>query len=180
MVPEVLRGGVGLPVPRPLFRPVDGSSGIHTRHGPGLLNYALLRVSDPQLLGRLASPGILFSGDRAGEGLSAVVASRAGDSGQSSQELLDSHAVHRLSRHEDSDFSFEGFPDLQAGSEAGLLDSGIPLRSSTSAVSLASAFRGDVFGVVYGSGSQASHEVPSAAAECGRVSPGRRGSSLPG
>ena len=33
-VPEVLQGGVNLPVSRSLFRPVDGSSGVHPRHAP--------------------------------------------------------------------------------------------------------------------------------------------------
>ena len=48
-VPEVLHGRVSLPVPRPLFWPVDGSAGVYTHHGPGLLDYALLRVPDSPL-----------------------------------------------------------------------------------------------------------------------------------
>ena len=42
-----------------------------------------------------------------------MAVSTTGDSSQSSQELFDPHTVHQLSRHEDSDFSFEGFPTLK-------------------------------------------------------------------
>ena len=96
-----------------------------------------------------------------------MAVSTTGDSSQSSQELFDPHTVHRLSRHEDSDFSFEGFPDPQTGSEAVLLGSDLPLRSSPSAVS-----RGDVFGVVSGSRCQTLHAVTSAEAESGGGTPG--------
>ena len=118
LVPEVLRGRVGFSVPRPLFRPFDAFAGVHIHQGPSLLDHASVRVQDPPLPGRLARPGILLSGDCAGEGLSAVVVSGAGYSGQPSEELPDSHTVYTLSRDEDSDFSFEGFPDSQTGSEA--------------------------------------------------------------
>ena len=39
-VPEVLRGGVCLPVSRPLLRPVDGSAGVYSCHVPGLFDHA--------------------------------------------------------------------------------------------------------------------------------------------
>ena len=174
-VPEVLRGGFSLSVTRPLFRPFNGSKGVHTRHGPGLLDHALVWVQDPPILGRLARPRILVSGGCASEGPSAVVMSGAGNSFQPSEELLDSHAVHRLSRDEDSDFSFEGFPDSQTGSEVVLSCTRLPVLSTSPSVSVASAARSDVISVISGSGSPALDTVPSSVAECGGLSPsGRR------
>ena len=45
-LPEVLRGRVGLPVPCPLLRPVNGSTGVHARHVPGLFDNASSRFPD--------------------------------------------------------------------------------------------------------------------------------------
>ena len=171
-VPEVLRGRFGLSVPRPLFWPFDGSAAIHSCHVPGLLDNASLRVQDPPLPGRLAHPGILVSGDCAGEGLSAVVVSGAGNPCQPVEEFLDSHSVNRLSRDEDSDFSFEGFPDSQTGSEAVLSSQSLPVLPASSCFSVASTAGSDVLGVLSGSGCPSPHEIPSAVAECGGLSDG--------
>ena len=114
-VPEVLRGGVGFPVSRPLLWPVDGSSGIHPRHGPGLRDHASARVLDSPVLRRLAGPCFHLSGDCAGEGLSPLAMSSTGDPCQSLQELIGSQPESGLLRDDNSDFSFEGFPDPQNG-----------------------------------------------------------------
>ena len=45
-LPEVLRGSVGLPVPRSLFWPVDGSAGVYALHGPGVFDHASSRIPD--------------------------------------------------------------------------------------------------------------------------------------
>ena len=149
-------------------------------HGPGVLDHASVQVQDPQLPGRLARPGIFVSGDCAGEGLPAVAMSGAGHSRQPVEELLDSHSVDRLSRDEDLDFSFEGFPDSQTGSEAVLSRTRLHILSVSSSYSIASTAEGDVLGVISGSGSPAPHEIPSAAVECGGLSPGGRRSRLLG
>ena len=76
------------------------------------------------------------------------------DSGPHSQELTDSNSIDRLSRHEDSDFSFEGFPDPQADPEAVLTGPGFSLCSPPSSVGLAPASRGVVLSVSASSGCQ--------------------------
>ena len=60
----------------------------------------------------MAHSGVLFSGDRSGEGLSSLALSGAQHSRQS-QELSDSFSGDRLSGDASSDFSFESFPDPQ-------------------------------------------------------------------
>ena len=150
------------------------------RHGPGLFDHASLRVQDPPLPGRLARPRIIVPRDCPGEGLSAVVVSGAGDSGQFSEELLDSFTIHRLSMDEDSDYSFEGFPDSQTSSEVVIPCSGIPLLSPPPSVSLASASTGDVLGVVTSSRCQAPYAISLASTECHRLSPGGHRSRLLG
>ena len=78
-VSEVLCGRVGFPVSRPLLWPVDGSSGIHPHHGPGLRDHASSRVSDSPVLKRLAAPCFHLSRDCAGVGLSPLALSTTGD-----------------------------------------------------------------------------------------------------
>ena len=96
---------------RALFRPVDGSSGVHPHHGPGLLDHASPRVLDPPVPRRLAGPSFHLSGDCAGEGLPPLDLSSAGDSCESPQELFGSESDSGLSRHDDHDIFFERFPD---------------------------------------------------------------------
>ena len=43
-VPEVLRGGLGLPVSRPLLRSLNGSPSVHPCHGSCILDHASSRV----------------------------------------------------------------------------------------------------------------------------------------
>ena len=81
---EVLRGRVGLPVPRPMLRPVDGSAGVYTRHGLGLLDNASSRFLDPPVPQLLASSGFVLSRDRAGGGFPSVALPTLRDSGQHS------------------------------------------------------------------------------------------------
>ena len=177
-VPEVLRGGVGLSVSRPLFRPVDGSSGVHPRHGPYLLNHASSRFPHPPVPRRLAGPCLHLSGDCTGEGLPPLALSSAGDSCESAKELFGSESDSGLSQNDDNDFSFESFPDPQAAPEVVPSPSGISLRLPTSCVGLASAVGGDVIPVNAGSGGPASYEVSPASPQCCGVSPSGRGSGL--
>ena len=170
LVPEVLCGGFDLPVSHPLFRPFDGSAGVHTCHGPGLLDNASVRFQDPPLPRRLARPGILISGDCAGEGLSALALSGARDSRQPVEELLDFYSVDRLSGDAASDVSLEGFPDPQTCPEALLSRTRLHVLSSASPCDLALTAGGDVLGVNSRSRSPALYAVPSAVAECGGLS----------
>ena len=111
LVSEVLRREVGLPVPRALFWPVDGSSGIHPRHGPCLHDHASSWVPDSPVSRRLAGPCFHLPGDCAGEGFSSLALSTCRDPFQSPQALVGSQPDPGLLRNDDSVFSFEGFPD---------------------------------------------------------------------
>ena len=44
LVPEVLRGGLGLPVSCPVLRSLDGSPGVHPRHGSCILDHVSSQV----------------------------------------------------------------------------------------------------------------------------------------
>ena len=110
-VSEVLRRGVGLPVPRALFWPVDGSSGVHPRHGPCLRNHASSWVPDSPVPRRLAGPRFHLPGDCPGKGFSSLALSTSRDPCQSPQEFGRSQPDPGLFRDYDLDFSFEGFPD---------------------------------------------------------------------
>ena len=79
-VSEVLRGRFGLPVPLSLFRPCNGSTGLHPHHGPGLFHHAPVQLPYSPLPGRLACPRVVVPGAGLGEGLSSVVVSGAGNS----------------------------------------------------------------------------------------------------
>ena len=143
-VPEVLRGGVDFPVSRPLFWPVDGSSSIHPRHGPGLCDHASSRVPDSPVPRRLAGPCFHLPGDCAGEGFSTLAMSPTGDSCQSPKELVGSQPDSGLLRDDNSDFSFEGFPDSQMGSEVVSTPSGFSFHTRSPGVDLASTVGSNV------------------------------------
>ena len=179
-VPEVLCGGVGLPVLRPLFRPVDGSSDVHPRHDPSLLDHASPQVPDPPVPRRLAGPSFHLSGDCAGKGLPPLALSSAGDSCESPQELFGSESDSGLSRHDDHDFSFEGFPNPQTDPEVVGSSPGLSLRPPSSGIGLASVAGRHVLNVSVGSGSPASYAVASASPQCRGFSPSGRGSGLLG
>ena len=156
-VPEVLCGGFGSSVPRTLFRSFDNSADVYQHHGPGLLDHASVRFQDPQIPGRLARPRILVPGDCAGEGLNPFVMSGAGDSRQSSEKLLDSISINRLSGDETSDVSFEGFPDPQTCPEALLSRSRLRLLSPSSSGVVAPAVGCDVVNVISSAGLSSLH-----------------------
>ena len=179
-VPEVLRGGVSLPVPRLLLRPVDGSSCVHPRHGPCLLDYASSRVPDPPVPRLVASPDFVLPGDCVGKGLPplALLSTRYPD--QSSQELLGSESDSGLSQNDNLDFSFEGFPDPPKGSVIVSSAPGVSLRLPTSCVRVASPPRSNVLVVGSDSGFSPAYEVPSTSPQCLRPFPSRGGSRLLG
>ena len=97
-VPQVLRGGVGLPVPRSLFWPLDGSSGLYPCHGPCLRDHASSWLPDPPVPRRLVGPRFHLPGECSGEGFSSLALPESWDSHQSPQELFNSHADSGLSR----------------------------------------------------------------------------------
>ena len=100
-VPQVLRGRVGLPVPRSLFWPVDGSSGLYPCHGPCLRNHASSWLPDLMVSRQLAGPGFHLPGDCVGEGFSSLALPASWDSCQSPQELVGSQADSGLPRDYD-------------------------------------------------------------------------------
>ena len=176
-VPQVLRGRVGLPVPRSLFWPFYGSSGLYPRHGPCLRDHASSWVPNPPVPRRLAGPGFHLPGECSGEGFPSLALPGSGDSRQSSQELVDAPADSGLSRDYDSDYSFEGFPDPQADPEAISSAPGLSVHPVSSGVRLETAVGDHVLNVCSGSRLLPSYEVSSDPPQCSWSSSARR---LPG
>ena len=178
-VPEVLRGGVGLPVSNPLLWPVDGSAGVHSRHDYCLLRDASSRVPHPPVPRRLARPGFFLPGDCAGKGLCplALLSPRYHD--QCSQELFGSESDSGLSRDDCLDI-FEGFPNPQTGSEVVPSPPGVSLRLPASCVSVASPPGGHVLDVGSSPGCSSPYVIPPASPLCLRPIPNRGGSRLLG
>ena len=174
-VSEVPRGGVGLPVPRSLFWPVDGSASVYMCHGSGFLGFRILCYLDDWLVLGSSFREIV----RARDFLLWLCQELGIQVNLPKSSLTPTQSIDYLGMRIQTS-PLRVFPDPQTGSEAVLLDSGLPLRLPPSTVNVASASRGDVFGSVSCSESQASHAVPSAAAECVRGSPGQRRSSLLG
>ena len=165
-LPEVLRGRVSFPVSHPLLRPVDGSVGVYTRHGPSLFDHASSRFPHAPVPRRLACSGLLLSRDRAGKGFSSLALSTSGDSDQHSQELSDTDSITRLFRDDNSDYSFEGFPDPRVDSLVGFSPSDLSLQQPPSSVCLATTSGSDVIHVRSRSGFEAALVVSSASHEC--------------
>ena len=117
-VPEVLRGGCGVSIYDPVLRPVVRSSGVHPRHGSYFFHHASPRFSSSPLSRRLAGPGLHLPGPGACEGLPPVAMSSPRGHSQSFEELFGPDSDVGLSGDDSRDFSFEGFPDPQTGSEA--------------------------------------------------------------
>ena len=172
-LPEVLRGGLRPAVSSSVLRPLDRSAGVHACHGSHLFHHASLRFPDPPLSGRLARPRILISRDSAGEGLSPLALSGAGDSCQSRQELPDSFADAGLSGDESSHASFEGVSDPQTCPEALLNASRVRVLSAAASSSLAAASGGNVFHVLSRSWVSSSDEVLPAPPQCCLSPPSR-------
>ena len=165
-LPEVLCGRVGLPVPHPLLQPVDSSAGVYTHHGPGLFNNASSRFPDSPVSRRLAGSRLVLSRDRAGKRFPSVALPMLGDSDQHPQELSDSDSIAQLFRDDDSDHSFEGFPNPQMRSEAVVSSPVFPVRQPPSSVCVAPASGSHVLCVCPSSRCAVAHEVFPALAEC--------------
>ena len=110
-------GGCSVSVSSPVLRPVFSSSGVHPCHGSYIFHHASPRFSSSPLFGRLASPGLHLPGPGACEGLSPLAVSSPLGHSQSFEELFGPDSDVGLSRDDPRDFSFEGFPDPQTGSE---------------------------------------------------------------
>ena len=151
-LPEVWHGRVGFPISRPLLWPVDGSAGFYTHHGPSLYDNASSRFPNPLVPQRLACSGLLFSGDRTGEGFPSLALSTTGDSDQHSQEFSDTDSFAQLFRDDDSDRSFEGFPGPQVLSEVVVSPSILSLRQPPASVCLVTASGSNVLHVSSRSG----------------------------
>ena len=173
-VPQVLRGGVGLPVLRSLFWPFDGSSGLYPSHGPCLRDHASSWLPDLPVSRRLPDPGFHLPGDCAGKGFSSLALPASWDSRQSPQELFDSQADSGLPRDCDSDYSFEGFPDPQADPEVVSSSSELLVHPVSSGVHLETTVADHVINVSSGCRPQAPDACASDSAQCGRSSPARR------
>ena len=106
-----------------------------------------------------------------GEGFPSLAMSPIGDSDKYPQELSDSESIARFFKDDDSDHSFEGFPDPQTRSEAVVSSAVFPVRQPPSSVCLAPASGGDVLRVNSSSRCSAAHPVAPTSAECGRSLP---------
>ena len=179
-LPEVLRGGCCVSVSSPVLRPFFSPSGVHPRHGSCFVHHASPQFSSPPLLGRLASPGLHLPGTSASEGLPPLAVSSPRNHSQSFEELFGADSNTGLSRDDARDFSFEGFPDPQKGSEVLSPASGFLDRPSPSCVGLEESSRDDVVHVGHCSRLMSPHVFSSTSPQCGRSSPARRGSRLMG
>ena len=158
LVPQVLGGRVGLPVPRSLFWPFDGSSGLYPCHGLCLRDHASSWLPDHPVSRRLADPSFHLPGDCAGKGFSSMALPASWDSCQSPQELFDSQTDSGLPRDYDSDYSFEGFLDPQADPEVVSSSPGLSVHSVSSGVRLEATVGDHVSHV--GSGSRLRFPAP--------------------
>ena len=110
-----------------MLRALVGPSGIHPRHGSCIFDNTSSRFSSPSLPRRLASPGLHLPGTSASEGLSPLAVSSPRHRSESFEELFGPDSDSGLSRDDARDFSFECFPDPQAGSEVVPPSSGVPI-----------------------------------------------------
>ena len=179
-VPEVLRGGCGVSIYDPVLRPVFRSSGVHPRHGSYFFHHASPRFSSSLLSRRLAGPGLHLSGPGACEGLPPLAMSSPQGHSQSFEELFGPDSDVGLSRDDSRDFSFEGFPDPQTGSEALSSSPAVFLRPSPTGVGLAQSSWDDVLHVCHRSGFSTPYAISSTSPQYSRAAPARRSSSLLG
>ena len=179
-VPEVLRGGFGLLVSRPLHRSLDGSPNVHLRHGSCILDHATSRVLHSPVPRRLVSPGFDLPGHCASEGLSPLAMSSPRHHGQSFEKFFGPESDSGLSQDDDNNFSFEGFPDPQTGPEVVAPPSGVSLRPPPSCVGVASSPGSHVLHVSHSPRCPSPYEVPPASPQCLRSSCLRRGPRLLG
>ena len=179
-LPEVLRGGCGLSVSGPVLRPFFGPSGFHPRHGSYILNYASPRISSSPLPRRLASPGLHLPGTSASEGLPPLAVLSPGRHSQSFEELIGPDSDSGLSWDDARDFSFEGFPDPQTGSEVLSPSARLLVRPPPSCVGLEESSRDDVIHVGHCSRFSSLDAISPASPQCSRSSPARRGSRFQG
>ena len=179
-VPEVLRGGLGLPVYLPLLRSLDGPPSVHPRHGSCILDHASSRFPHSPVPRRLVSPGFDLPGHRASEGLSRLAMSSPRNHGQSFEKLFGPESDSGLSRDDDNNFSFEGFPNPQTGAEVVAPPSGVSLRPPPSCVGMASFPGSHVFHVSHSPRCSSPYEVTPASPQCLRSSCAIRGSCLLG
>ena len=180
LLPEVLRGRCGVSVSGPVLRPFIGPSGVHPRHGSYFLNYASPRISSSPLPRRLASPGLHLPGTSASKGLPPLAVSSPRHHSQSFKELFGPDSDSGLSRDDARDFSFEGFPDSQTGSEVLSPSARLLVRPPPSYVGLEESSRDDVIHVSHCSRFSSPHAISPASPQCSRSSPARRGSRFLG
>ena len=175
--PEVLRGGCGVSVSDPVLQPVFRSSGVQPRHGSYIFHHASPQFSPSPLSG---SPGLHLPGSGACEGLPPLAMSSRRGHSQSFEELFGPDSDVGLSRDDLRDFSFEGFPDPQTGSEVLPTSPGVFIRPSPPCVGFEESSRDDVVHARHRSVFSAPYALPSTSPQCGRSSPARRSSCLLG
>ena len=159
-VPEVLHGGLDIPVSRPMLRSLNGSPCVHPRHGSCILDHASSRVLHSPVPRRLASPGFDLPGHCASERLSPLAMSSPRHHDQSLEKLFGPESDSGLYRDDNNIFSFEGFPDPQTGPEVVTPPSGVLLRPPPSCVGVASSPGSHVLHVSHGPRCPSPYEVP--------------------
>ena len=163
-----------------MLRPVFRSSGVHPRHGSYIFHHASPRFSSSPVSRRLAGPGLHLPGSGACEGLPPLAMSSPRGHSQSFEELFGPDSDVGLSRDDARDFSFEGFPDSQTGSEVLSSSPAVFLQPSPPGVGLTQFYWDDVINVCHSSGFSAPYVIPSTSPQYSRASPARRSSGLLG
>ena len=174
-VSQVLHGSRRFSVQGSLLWSFLGASGLHLGHGSILLIYAPLRLQDPSLLRRLATSGILVSGDYTGEGLSPMVMRSFGYSDKSFEEYPPSFSMPGLSRHDSPVISFTGFSIAGSRAQGFISRRGIRIFKAAAAKALALSSRRHVLSLGGGSGFLPPYAGSTTSPACGGLwSPGLR------
>ena len=179
-VPQIHNSGGVVSIQGTLLRSHNSSSSVHSGHGPYFGHYASSRLPDSPLPRRLVDPGLLSSRGSAGKGLSPLALSSTRYSDQLREEQSNSISGGFLSGNEDSDCSFEGFPDSGTVKEIGCTVRGVPLQVSSTGVGLEESFGENVLSFSSGAGLSSSDEISSTQASSVLGFSGRRGFGLVG
>ena len=152
----------GLPIQGPVFRPLHGSPGIYQGHGSCIGHSTPSRGPDTLLSGGLASTCLVKSGDFTGEELGSESVSRSWHYNQPQEILSFSFSDVLVSRHDDQESDFWGFPNAGTHSETSIVDRRISVLQAARRRLLAGPVGLDLLSLPTCSRGSSPYEVPPA------------------